>query len=115
MNRRPPDFPIYLERLDSAQHMARFYWIGVEPTLFGEWATVCRWGRIGTGGQRQEEWFTTPAAAMQAAQAALARKRRRGYRTPDEGRAVHVPDAAISDTQGRATPTSRAQHELDLD
>lgn len=115
MNRRPPDFPIYLERLDSAQHMARFYWIGVEPTLFGDWATVCRWGRIGTGGQRQEEWFTTQAAATEAAHTALARKRRRGYRTPAERDTTTVPAAAGSAKQVRTTPTSRSQYELDLD
>ena len=30
--------------------MARFYKIDVQPTLFGEWAAVREWGRIGRAG-----------------------------------------------------------------
>lgn len=36
-----------LRRIDRARNMARFYALGVEPTLFGEFALVREWGRIG--------------------------------------------------------------------
>ncbi|MGN8160591.1 WGR domain-containing protein [Salinisphaera sp. RV14] len=103
------EMSFYVERLDLAQSMARFYWVGVEPTLFGDWVTVCWWGgRIGTDGRRQEQWYATYGEALQAAHEAVRRKRRRGYRPPAESRAVHVAAAAVSPTAGRATPTSRA-------
>jgi predicted DNA-binding WGR domain protein len=43
--------PVYLERIDAARGMARFYAIRIAPTLFGDWAIVYHWGRIGTAGQ----------------------------------------------------------------
>ena len=45
--------------------MRRFYRVAIERTLFGEWALVREWGRIGnTGGQRLEAWFPDQGAAM---------------------------------------------------
>jgi hypothetical protein len=41
---------VLLTRIDRAQNMARFYKLDVQPTLFGEWALVCEWGRIGQDG-----------------------------------------------------------------
>lgn len=117
MNRMTSVFPIYLERLDPTQQMAHFYWIGVEPTLFGDWATVCRWGRIGAFGQRQEQWFTTREHATAAAQAVLARKRQRGYRTPAEWHRTGRP-AAINPkrpSKANAASANRSQYELALD
>lgn len=60
--------------------MARFYALGVEMTLFGEFALVREWGRIGCLGQRRSVIYPTQADA----EAALAKlrhvKERRGYR-----------------------------------
>ncbi|WP_352230469.1 WGR domain-containing protein [Rhizobium sp. CG5] len=60
--------------------MARFYQLGLQPTLFGEVSLVRAWGRIGTIGRCKVETF----AATEQAEAAFARleriKRRRGYR-----------------------------------
>lgn len=39
-----------LFRFDPDRNMARFYKIDVQPTLFGEWAMICEWGRVGQGG-----------------------------------------------------------------
>jgi predicted DNA-binding WGR domain protein len=39
-----------LERHDPARHMARFYAVQVVPTLFGSWALIREWGRIGSPG-----------------------------------------------------------------
>ena len=69
----------YLTRTDPARNMARFYQLDVQPTLFGEYALVREWGRIGSGGRVR----STPYPTADAALAALARQRqvkaRRGY------------------------------------
>ena len=68
-----------LRRYDPAKRMARFYAVSVQPTLFGGWAVVRRWGRINTDGRRAEAWHADrEQAALEAAQA-IAAKRRRGY------------------------------------
>jgi len=62
--------------------MSRFYEVSVEPTLFGDWALVCRWGRIGTKGRTQQEWFLSKSEAQSAQTAAVAVKRKRCYYAP---------------------------------
>lgn len=37
----------YLERIEAAQNLKRFYRITVAPTLFGQWAVIREWGREG--------------------------------------------------------------------
>lgn len=69
----------YLERRDPAANRARFYAVGVTPTLFRGWALVREWGRIGSAGTVREDWFGTEEEA-QATLARLAQqKERRGY------------------------------------
>ena len=58
--------------------MARFYAVSVQPTLFGEWAVVRRWG-INADGRRSETWHAHPAPAEVEAAKLVAAKRRRGY------------------------------------
>ena len=71
---------IYLERIDQDQNMRRFYQVRIEQTLFGEWALVREWGRIGSRrGQKLEQWFDRRGAAEDAAAKIEAVKRRRGY------------------------------------
>lgn len=69
-----------LRRVDASRNMARFYALGVERTLFGEFALVREWGRIGCLGRRRSVIYPTLADA----EAALAKlrhiKERRGYR-----------------------------------
>lgn len=48
---------IVLRRIDNSCNMARFYARSIECSLFGESILIRRWGRIGTHGQRREEWF----------------------------------------------------------
>jgi predicted DNA-binding WGR domain protein len=69
----------YLERRDPSRNMARAYAAHVEPTLFGEWALIRQWGRIGASGRRREEWFNTCEEATNACAQIILRKRRRGY------------------------------------
>ena len=70
---------ITLHRIDTTRNMRRFYHLHIEQTLFGDWALIREWGRIGRGGQRLEQWFDTPEAADRALQDLETRKRRRGY------------------------------------
>lgn len=71
---------IYLERREPARNRQRFYAILVIPTLFGAWAMVREWGRIGHPGTVRETGFATETAAIQAGAAMRRRKERRGYR-----------------------------------
>ena len=41
---------LYLEKRIPARNQKRFYTITVTPTLFGSWAMVREWGRIGQPG-----------------------------------------------------------------
>jgi len=70
----------YLERHDPARNMARFYTVKLSPTLFGEWALVREWGRIGSPGTVREEWFPSGIEAEGALSRALKQKQSRGYR-----------------------------------
>ncbi len=70
----------YLERVDAEAGMARFYAVAVVPTLFGAWAVVREWGRIGQGGTVREEARSSEAAAVATADAHVVRKQRAGYR-----------------------------------
>jgi predicted DNA-binding WGR domain protein len=71
---------VALRRIDTGKNMARFYAVAIEPTLFGDWAVVRRWGRIGSHGQSMETWFSDPSPALACADRHEAAKRRRGYR-----------------------------------
>jgi predicted DNA-binding WGR domain protein len=70
----------YLERKDSAKNMNRFYKVVVTETLFGEWALIREWGRIGSPGTVKEAWFETVSLADQAASKLRGQKQQRGYR-----------------------------------
>ena len=71
---------IHLEQREPTRNRQRFYAILVTPTLFGAWAMVREWGRIGHPGTVRETWFATETAAIQAGAAMRQRKERRGYR-----------------------------------
>jgi predicted DNA-binding WGR domain protein len=72
---------IELSKIDPAKNMRRFYRLSLEPTLFGDFALVREWGRIGAkGGRRQEEWYAAISDADVALIKALQRREARGYR-----------------------------------
>ena len=62
--------------------MVRFYRLSVVETLFGEWAMVREWGRIGCPARGKDEWFTSSDDAQAALERQLRIKERRGYRRP---------------------------------
>ena len=71
---------VYLERVEPEADCYRFYAVQVMPTLFGEWALVREWGRMGQGGRVQDSVFDTEAKAVQAGMGVVGAKVRRGYR-----------------------------------
>jgi predicted DNA-binding WGR domain protein len=72
--------PIHLERREPARDWLWFYDIAVAQTLFGSWAMVREWGRIGQPGTVRETWFETEGAARAAGEQWRERKEKRGYR-----------------------------------
>ncbi len=71
---------LYLERIDRTRNMARYYRLSVMETLFGEWAVIREWGRIGRRGQSREECATTREAAEALVARHPATPLHRGYR-----------------------------------
>lgn len=68
-----------LTRIDPNQNMRRFYALTVQPTLFGEWALVKEWGRIGRAGHIESAAYSTRGAADLALAQEFKRKVRDGY------------------------------------
>ena len=66
----------YLEKRDPASNQHRYYHIVVSQTLFGQWAMIREWGRIGQGGTVRETWYDTENEALEAG-AKLAREKHR--------------------------------------
>jgi predicted DNA-binding WGR domain protein len=71
---------IYLERIDRARNMARYYRLSVVETLFGEYAMVREWGRIGGGGQSIEHVCRSEDEAERLLERHRAQRIGRGYR-----------------------------------
>jgi predicted DNA-binding WGR domain protein len=78
---------VLLTRIDPAENMARFYKLDVQPTLFGEWALVREWGRIGRGGQWRSDPYPTRGTADLALVTLMGIKTRKGYRSH-----CHIPE-----------------------
>ena len=70
---------IYLTKIEPAQNMARFFVLDIQPTLFGDWAFVKEWGRIGRRGQSRSALFARKPEAEAALARELKRRGRRGY------------------------------------
>jgi len=70
---------VYLEKRDPDKRQARFYRIRVSQTLFGSWAIIREWGRIGSAGTVRETWYDSEAEALDAGEKLLAQKTKRGY------------------------------------
>jgi len=68
-----------LHRRDPTRNMRRFYRTYVTATLFGEWAVVCEWGRIGHGGTVRRWIYRDPQEADTAQARRVRQKLRRGY------------------------------------
>lgn len=71
---------IYLERIDRARNMARYYRLSVVETLFGEYAMVREWGRIGSGAQSREHICSSEDEAERLLERHRTHRIGRGYR-----------------------------------
>lgn len=71
--------PVFLERIDPALNMARYYRLSVEPSLFGDAALVIEWGRLGTRGRRRQRLFPAFEEAIEKWRQIERAKRRKGY------------------------------------
>jgi len=68
-------------KVDPEQSKHRWYAIAWGPTLFGNWAVVRSWGRMGTNWVRcKSEVFEDDDAACIEAEAQVKRRLSRGYR-----------------------------------
>lgn len=70
---------VYLRRVDPSRNMSRFYAMVIERTLFGEFALVREWGRIGRGGQVKATVFSSDAEAASSLSRLRQKKEHRGY------------------------------------
>lgn len=70
---------IYLEKRDPDKNMQRFYAMHVTQTIFGDWALIREWGRIGSPGTVRENWFDTEEEALAAKWNLLNQKIKKGY------------------------------------
>ena len=50
---------MHLHRVDPDRNMTRFYSMSVQPNLFGEWALLREWGRIGSAGRLVTSCFAS--------------------------------------------------------
>ena len=68
-------------KVDPEQSKHRWYAIAWGPTLFGNWAVVRSWGRIGTSwAQCKSEIFEDDDAARAEAEEQTRKRLKRGYR-----------------------------------
>lgn len=73
---------LHLTCVEPAANKRRFYHLSIQRTLFGEWALVREWGRIGrTGGRLRSDLYPSAGLALDALRTLATRKARRGYRT----------------------------------
>jgi len=69
-----------LETIDPSRNRWRWYVLSVQPTLFGDWALLREWGRLGEqGGQSMTIFYAEESEALNACDALKALKVRRGY------------------------------------
>ena len=68
-----------LYRSDPTRNMARFYFLDIQPDLFGHWSVVREWGRVGAEGRLRADSYPTPIEAEAAFERLRRSKVRRGY------------------------------------
>ena len=73
---------VALRLIDPEKNQARFYYLDIQPDLFGNWCLIREWGRIGRAGKVLTRAYPSTADAEQALGRQQRRKERRGYRRP---------------------------------
>jgi predicted DNA-binding WGR domain protein len=75
---------LHLTKIAPKANQWRYYRLGVQLSLFGEWGLVREWGRIGSSSQERTDWFTRRDEAEEALAKLARQKARRGYRRTRE-------------------------------
>lgn len=70
---------VHMRCIDPAQNKRRFYALFVQRTLFGEWAVVREWGRIGRSGRLRSDFYPSAGPALDALHDLIQQKLKRGY------------------------------------
>lgn len=80
-----PLFPdrAYLHKVVPEDNQWRFYALTAMPTLFGEWALMREWGRLGSPGTVRTDIHADEGSAITALSEIAQNKRRRGYRATE--------------------------------
>lgn len=71
---------IRLLKIQPESNVSRFYRLQVVSGLFGNWALVREWGRIGQPGTVRKQWFESQEDAEVAKEELFKQKSKRGYR-----------------------------------
>jgi predicted DNA-binding WGR domain protein len=70
----------FFTRIDQAKRISRFWLSHVTPTLFGGWALLREWGRIGSPGTISMRTYDDERAALKAEQQGVRKRERHGYK-----------------------------------
>ena len=66
-------------RVNPVRNQRRWYAVIWGPTLFGSWAVVCAWGRLGTNwSRRRVRGFDTEEQIIAEAEAQVEQREQRG-------------------------------------
>lgn len=68
-----------LTRTDPSRNCRRFYRMEIVRGLFGDWALVREWGRVGQAGQVKTDWYGSETEAKDARFTLHMKKARKGY------------------------------------
>lgn len=71
---------LHLQRIDPERNVRRFYYLTLQPTLFGTVDLTCEWGRIGSSGQIYRLPHKDTGQAINALRSIATRRKKRGYR-----------------------------------
>ena len=72
---------VHLQKIVPEDNQRRFYAMTAIPTLFGEWAVMREWGRIGSSGTLRSDLYPDEGQAVTALHDIAIKKQRRGYVT----------------------------------
>ena len=70
---------MYLTRTEPSANLFRYYRMQIVRGLFGDWALIREWGRIGRSGRTRTDWFGTELDAKDARFDLHMQKAKRGY------------------------------------
>ncbi len=68
-----------LRRIDPSINMRRFYYMTIQPTLFGGVDLTCEWGRLGSPGKILHLPHADEGQAIDALKTISAKRKGRGY------------------------------------